>query len=413
MTVIVTPVGTSLFTNYLDKNPTDSNFKSNYDTIKKCFATEWDNGYETEINDLRCTTLAFIENSGVVASAELQSIAKIRDELKDDKIEVRLLASDTITSRLAAEILKKKGTVLGNQVSIEFEAEKDVINGLQIKSAEDFSNRGMPSLMLRISEFRDKQLVINITGGYKASVPYLAILSQIRQIPLFYTFEELDEKSPDLIKIPQVPLSVNWQLVQQYTDVFSKIDEGVSEWEEFSGRHHKAISDLRSCIEVADNLAILSWFGEEFWSHYKGNFLVKINAKIYFARKVWKDPTIDTAIQSLYRQLNETLSNSSNGFKKPPYSPNCFGIITNSDKKGNLNHGGPINNKTFIFKSQSEVPIRFPYSFEVAAQEIESITIFDVLRGDFNHNTYVKQFKKEYRNPTNIDFVERTMPKLV
>ena len=168
MTVLVTPVGTSLFTNYLDKNRSDETFKNNYDTIKKCPATEWDNGYDTEINNLRCAALAFIENSGVEASAELQSIAKIRDELKDDEIEVRLFASDTIASRLAAEILMGQKAVLGNNVVVKFKAEKDVIEGLQIKSTEDFSNRGMPNLMRRISQL-DGQLVINITGGYKAN----------------------------------------------------------------------------------------------------------------------------------------------------------------------------------------------------------------------------------------------------
>ena len=408
MTVVVTPVGTSLFTNGTDQT------KRRFDVIKDQPVSKWDqyNSYVGDNSRLRTESKNFIQDKKASASAELQSIAKIQDEFDDD-IEVRLLASDTIASRLAAEILMNQGNVLGSNVSVKFDGKKDVIKGLQIKSTEDFSNLGMPNLMRRISEFCDKQLAINITGGYKATVPYLTILSQIRQIPLFYTFDELDDESPDLIKIPQVPLSVNWQLVKQYTDVFSKIDEGVSEWQEFRKEHRPAIKELRSCIEVADDLAILSWFGEEFWSHYKGNFLVKINAKIYFARKVWKDSTIDTAIQNLYKQLSETLSNSSNGFKKPPCSPNCFSIITDLDQKGNLNHGGPINDKTFIFKSQSQVPIRFPYSFEVAAQEIESITIFDILRGDFNHNTYVKQFIKEYKNPTNIDFVERIMPKLV
>ncbi|MDE0084894.1 MAG: hypothetical protein OXU23_04215 [Candidatus Poribacteria bacterium] len=150
MTVLVTPVGTSLFTNYLDENPGSPIFKQNYDTIKKCPATEWDNDYDTEINGLSCDTLAFIENSGVEASAELQSIAKIRDELEDNKIEVQLLASDTIASQLAAEILKEKSEVLGNQVSVEFDSSNDVIKGLQVEDPEAFSGEGMTKLIQRI-----------------------------------------------------------------------------------------------------------------------------------------------------------------------------------------------------------------------------------------------------------------------
>ena len=80
--------------------------------------------------------------------------------------------------------------VLGNRIRVEFDPQTDVINGLQIKKIEDFSDRGMPTLMRRISQLDNGQLVINITGGYKATVPYLTILSQIDQIPLFYTFED-------------------------------------------------------------------------------------------------------------------------------------------------------------------------------------------------------------------------------
>ena len=40
MKIIVTPVGTSLFTNYLDQN-TDNQFRTWYATIKNCSASQW------------------------------------------------------------------------------------------------------------------------------------------------------------------------------------------------------------------------------------------------------------------------------------------------------------------------------------------------------------------------------------
>ena len=404
MKIIVTPVGTSLFTNYLDQN-TDNQFRTWYATIKNCSASQW-NEREMAIQRMKGKIVKFIKTFKERASAELQSISKIQDEFKDD-IEVRLLASDTVVSRLAAEILvDNTSAVLGNRIRVEFDPQTDVINGLQIKKIEDFSDRGMPTLMRRISQLDNGQLVINITGGYKATVPYLTILSQIDQIPLFYTFEDLDEGSPDLIRIPQVPLSVDWQLVQYYEDVFSKIDEGVADWAKFEEANDVAINDLRGCIEVADNIAAFSWFGERFWKRYKNHYRVEINAESYFTfSKVWHG--INTAIEDLYTGLNTTLSNSN------AFDADCFETIKNLGKNSNLNHGGPINNRTFIFKSQRQrLPIRFAYSFQVNNKEITSVTIFEILREPFNHTTYVKAFKTKYKNPRSInDFVTLSLPK--
>ena len=98
MKLVVTPVGTSLFTNYLDQAGGDATFRSNYEAIKTCSASKWDN-YDFEIEGLRSSSRSFIQESGERASAELQSVAKIQAELNDD-IQVHLLASDTIASRL-------------------------------------------------------------------------------------------------------------------------------------------------------------------------------------------------------------------------------------------------------------------------------------------------------------------------
>lgn len=403
MIVVVTPVGTSLFTNGTDK------IKRNFNRIKDTSESEW-NKYDSYVGDnsrLRQDSELFIQQETTSASAEFQSIAKIRDEFKDDDIEVRLLASDTIASRLAAEILMNQGNVLGNNVSVKFEAETDVIKGLQIKSTEEFSNRGMPNLMRRISQL-DGQLVINITGGYKATVPYLTILSQVDQIPLFYTFEELETDSPDLIKIPQVPLNVDWQLVQYYAEVLTKIDEGIENWAEFEEENDVEINDLRGCIEVADNIAAFSWFGERFWKRYKNHYLVEINPNSYFEHlKSWHG--INTAIEDLYNRLNSALS--PDAFVEPC----CFNAISELGSNNNLNHGGKINDKTFIFKTQKKRnPIRFAYSFKVDNGEVTSIIIFDILRESFNHKVYIKNFKTKYGKTSSVqEAVTLTLPKPV
>ena len=410
MIVLVTPVGTSLFTNYLEKKPSDATFRDNYNTIKKDSVKTWDT-YDIEIEALRSAALCFISTYKVEASAELQSIAKIQKELENDNIAVRLLASDTITSRLAAEILVNciEDGILETAIQVEFDEANDVIRGLQVKSTKEFSDNGMPNLIRRISQFDDEQLVINITGGYKAAVPYLTILSQIDQIPLFYTFEELDGESPDLIKIPQLPLTVDWQLIQYYADVFSQIENLTEDWVRFEEEHEVAINDLRGCIEVSDGTAGFSWFGERFWQRYQNNYSVVINPDSYFKYiKAWHG--VNTAIEGLYTNLTTVLSNNS-AFSEPE----CFNAIKELGQQNNLNHGGPINNHTFIFKTQKKrLPIRFAYTFTVGSKSktVESITIYEILRGKFNHKIYVAEFKKKYKNQRSMDeFVTLTLPK--
>ena len=222
MKTLITPVGTSLFTNYLDKNG-DSAFSHNYETIRRSPALEW-NAYDCEIEDLKTSSFEFIKKEKESASAELQSIAKIQDKLKED-LDVRFLASDTIASRLAAEILADDTAteILGNNVSVECDRETNVIKGLQVENSKAFSNEGMSNLIQEINLISNnaggyQALAINITGGFKATLPYLTILAQLYRIPLYYTFEDTEA----LITIPQAPLVIDWGLIERYSDVLRK-----------------------------------------------------------------------------------------------------------------------------------------------------------------------------------------------
>ena len=123
-----------------------------------------------------------------ISPAELQSITKIQDKLKED-LEVRLFASDTIASRLSAEILADDtvASVLGDNISVTFDAQTDVIKGLQVEDSKTFSNEGMTNLIRKIDENAGgyQALAINITGGFKATLPYLTILAQLYRVPLY------------------------------------------------------------------------------------------------------------------------------------------------------------------------------------------------------------------------------------
>lgn len=411
MKTLITPVGTSLFTNYLDENG-DSAFRHNYETIRRSPASEWDE-YDHEIEDLKMSSLEFIKKEKESASAELQSIAKIQEKLKED-LEVRLFASDTIVSRLAAKILADDtvASVLGDNISVEFDTQTDVIKGLQVEDPKVFSQEGLSNLIQKINSASNnaggyQELAINITGGFKATLPYLTILAQLNRVPLYYTFEDTEA----LISIPQAPLVIDWGLIERYSDVLKKIDKGIGNWSAFRNQHYQAVQDLEAFIEVVDEMAFLSPIGQIFWNHYQRFFIVELPRGSYFKYNFRERGLIDQSIEELYRRLDTVL--------RPDFLDlvKCYKRIRDLGHNDDLNHTGQIPNSTrspnremFIFKSTNEEQIRLLYTFKVNEREITQLTIFDLLCRDFNHSIYFDTWKRKFgrQDFPDIDFVTRT-----
>ena len=398
MTVVITPVGTSLFTNAI---------KQGYGTIGYLFerieekrAGQWD-GYSTEIDILREESESFI-GTDPSASAELQSTAKIQSALRND-IMVHLLASDTIASRLAAEILRDQinppNNILGNNITAEFNPDTDVILNLQVNDANDFSSDGMPNLFHRINYIKDweaggrQNLAINITGGYGATPPYLTIFAQLERVPLYYNFE----KSNELIIIPQAPLAIDWNLIEKYYGVLTEIDKGIeaSDWPNFKKDNYEAVEKLDAFIWWDNGVgACLSPIGVIFWDQYmKNHFIVDL------ANGITRTPQIDNAIQDLYRRLNSVL--------RPDYlnPTDCYNGIRSLGHNDDLNHTGQVHDvDIFIFKSTDEDQIRLMYTFEVNGRAITRIKIYDQRRHRNNTIQY-DQWKENIRcNHSTIDF---------
>lgn len=419
---LITPVGTSLFTNFLDKNGGDNTFSNDYKTIRSGPDDDWDL-YNSEIKRLRISSLEFIKKEKKSASAELQSIAQIQDKLEGD-LEVHLLASDTIASRLAAEILADAtvvDAVLGDSISVTFDVENDVIKGLQVEDPKVFSNEGMTNLIRKIEEKAEgfwPALAINITGGYKATLPYLTILSQVKRIPLYYNFEDTDT----LITIPQAPLAIDFGLIERRSDVLREIDEKeiIKNWLDFKNQHYRAVQDLEAFIEIYENIAVLSPIGKIFWEEYQRYFIVELPGGSYYSYDSDKRQSIDVAIKELYGRLDTVLSDTclldSNGNRVPE---KCYEKIRNLGSSDDLYHGGQIRNltdpknldrKIFIFKSTNHDHIRLLYTFEVKKQRITRLRIFDVLCEKFDHSTYIADWKNKFgdKNFPDINFVTRT-----
>ena len=379
---------------------------------EKSPASEW-NEYDYDIDGLRTTGLAFIESRRESASAELQSIAKIQAELRDD-INIRLLASDTIVSRLAAEILADETSVsvLGDQGTVEFDAEADVITGLQVENPKTFSNEGMTKLIRKIDSISAnaggwQATAINITGGFKATLPYLTIWGQLNNVPLYYTFEDTDS----LIKIPQAPLTIDWDVVERHSDILRRIVDGIENWSRFKDQHYQAVQELEAFIEVDGQDALLSPIGEIFWEHYHTHFVVEVPRGSYGPYESKCRQSIDKAIVELYQRLDSVLVPD---FLDPEH---CYERVRKLGHSDDLNHGGQIPNpmrsqerEIFIFKSTNDEHVRLLYTFIVKGQELTRLRIFDILCRDFDHETYIEDWKDTFGRQAlpAISFVTRT-----
>ena len=213
---VVTMVGSSIFENY--KKSKDDEI---YNDLKdKSFLDIED--YEEDCRDLKASVIKWAKDKPN-ASAEIKSLLKIKDEVKEN-LSIHLITTDTILSPLAAEIIKEwfEGKE-GFEVHFEKEYGKDVIKGLQVRNSKNFEEQGLMNLVERIEEIIDRpeNTIFNITGGYKAVVPFLTFYAQLykNKIPTYYIFEIEDE----LIKLPQLPISLDFDLIEDNFFAFEVI----------------------------------------------------------------------------------------------------------------------------------------------------------------------------------------------
>jgi len=307
MKKVITMVGTSLFENYIEKHDNTNfklaydHFKGNKDKAKRVKADELDNEegrrkiIEGVLNE------KYFKNN-INASAEIKSLIKLKKQLKDD-FEIYLLYSDTALSRLAAEILKEKLNLYEELQNCNIIIKK--IEGLQIWDKKEFE-KGMANLtneIYNIAQGYWGDIVINITGGYKATIPYLTILAQINKCPIYYIFEETD----DLIEIPHftsVKIEINKDLFGKYWKIFEKIEHPKLLLK--NNVDDEFIKECGIMIEETkiDNQLYISLhpLGEIFWKKYKEEYFIfyapedvykeiekQQNIKQILTQKFWKN----------------------------------------------------------------------------------------------------------------------------
>lgn len=248
MKKIITIVGASLFENF-GENCKNVSFDESYESIKEhnFEYTQWNNKSNRVEND--CNTIRNAIKNTTYSSAELCSILKICAQERETKFEVHLLATDTVVSVLAAELIcewlndtsnserpknLKECLFFRPQDPKEFtEQGKEVyvIKDLRIEEKETFE-QGIMNLVgvldkviepskeekeeIKQGKRKKQEMILNITSGYKAIIPIVTLLGQIKEIPLKYIFNETDLEKTELIEIGNLPFSFDWASIERY-----------------------------------------------------------------------------------------------------------------------------------------------------------------------------------------------------
>jgi putative CRISPR-associated protein (TIGR02619 family) len=163
------------------------------------------------------------------ASAEITSILKIaerlREEDQDAQIEVKLLATDTALSVSAAKLIETFFRGL-EEVSIrEFSVGQDFVQSLGVNpkssdTAKDYYDAGLQNLvdglmgeggLIKKAKKGGFNPVINFSGGYKSTIPVLTIIAQLEDIPMYYIYEDSDY----LMEVGNLPFNFDWASVER------------------------------------------------------------------------------------------------------------------------------------------------------------------------------------------------------
>lgn len=244
---IITTVGTSLFTNFMQdevkkkygRDYASVSIESAFNAIedaKAGAADIWSDRYKHDVRTIQENVEdfwfddEFEENK--VASAEIASLLKISEQEKE-KAQVHLIATDTLLSVLAAELIvtwferhkhlaPNVAELLFKRVQPGFEEQSEsihVVKSLQVEKQEDY-DEGFMNLLSLLEKIVTKEVdVLNITGGYKGIVPLLTLFGQIWKVEIKYLFQEKDlTDEKDVITIVDLPFDFDSSFAEMYGD---------------------------------------------------------------------------------------------------------------------------------------------------------------------------------------------------
>jgi len=238
---IITTVGTSLLTNFIDKmvkdNKLNKDFTDAYEYLKTI------SFYNHNLDSRKVKRV--IEQAQILRNvlgdfsncAEISSIEAIEKELQktdsDVQITVHLLCTDSILSPLCAEVIAEK--IINSQSEQEHRSKIEVrfenlgivekISDYQFNSQyiieelnmKGFSENGLLNLIDSLKSIIENKSIgdylLNISGGYKALIPPITLLAQLYKLHIFYLYED----SEQIIQLPPMPIGFDWELIEKFT----------------------------------------------------------------------------------------------------------------------------------------------------------------------------------------------------
>lgn len=322
----ITSIGTSVF----DHSKVAANRR---DTIRGRFYNERELFHRDVDSLIKSVTDELLRDKGDYdnddvlneTSAEIKSLYKIYKKFNKEDLTVYLLATYTLEGYAAGQIIKNYIERYFPDWNVIF-GDNAIIKGLQVRDAECFQRRGVSNLIKTISDicsgyYEDK--ILNITGGYKVVIPFLAILGQVWGIPIYYTFE--DEQN--LIEIPRIPLEIDMSLFAKYSSMFERLEEIVSieEWNELKQEvAHEDKNAIDSLIYTADDIVSISPIGEIFWNRYTESFAVLFltSKSKNFLDKHISEPPVKSLIDKLV--VPAIRKNHLHDLNNVPHDVRCF-----------------------------------------------------------------------------------------
>lgn len=214
MRIIISPVGTSILTNYIRKNDIGFNAKK-YANSKE---EEYPEDTLQQLDSIKSALIKESEKWSIQnaknASAELNGLLSFDENPKPADL-LFFIVTDTYQSTLTFE-------VVSNFLKSHFKitAQEIILKHLTTKNKESFLE-GIKELLKwadsTLKSYKDQgySIYFNLTGGFKSLLGYLTPVGMFYADSIFYIFE-----AGGLIEIPKLPIKVDEQIFSEYAAEF-------------------------------------------------------------------------------------------------------------------------------------------------------------------------------------------------
>lgn len=200
------------------------------------------------------------QTTNLHCSAEVYSISEIIKNKPDETYEVVLITTDTIISRISADLIEKVLKKIQSISNISINR----IEYLQVDNGKSLKNEGFNKLINCFDELIKNDInnkvkaeyIFNITGGYKGIIPLITIYALITNIKINYIYEN----SKSLVEFGNIPLTFDWSVAEiagPYLD---------NKWIHYYKKDHKVV-DLLQNYGFVDKSFKITPLGNLFKNH--------------------------------------------------------------------------------------------------------------------------------------------------